>query len=336
MTLPEFTLLRPRALPEALEMLDRHRGEVQILAGGTDLVPSMKQRLFSPRYILDLKAIRDLGHIRNGHGLEIGALATVESLADSVQVQHAFPVLSQAAATIASPVLRTMGTIGGNLCLDTRCLWYNQSQFWRQSCGFCLKKDGSVCHVAPGGDRCWAVFSGDLAPALLTLGAEIEIAGAAGVRRIPISDFHTGDGMARMNLAPGEILTRVLVPASSAGMRGAYLKYRLRDSIDYPLAGVAVALDVAEDGTCRRGSIAVTALNPKPLLIAGASEALAGARLSDDLLERLADLTGRAIKPLSTSVSTPDYRRHIARVFVKRAVTQAFRPVLFGARKEQA
>ena len=165
MTLPEFTLLRPRALAEALEMLDRHRGDVQIVAGGTDLVPSMKQRLFSPKHLVDLKAIRDLNYVRNGRGLEIGALATVESLADSDEVQRGFPVLAQAAATIASPVLRTMGTIGGNLCLDTRCWWYNQSQFWRQSCGFCLKKDGGVCHVAPGGDRCWAVFSGALSRA---------------------------------------------------------------------------------------------------------------------------------------------------------------------------
>jgi 4-hydroxybenzoyl-CoA reductase subunit beta len=324
MTLPEFMLLRPRAVPEALEMLERHRGEVQILAGGTDLVPSMKQRLFAPRFLLDLKAVRDLSYIRNGPGLEIGALATVESLADSSEVQREFPVLAQAAAAIASPVLRTMGTIGGNLCLDTRCLWYNQSQFWRESCGFCLKKDGSVCHVAPGGDRCWAVFSGDLAPALLTLGAEIEIAGAAGVRRVPLADLHTGDGMARMNLAAGEILTRVFVPDSAGHMRGAYLKFRLRDSIDYPLAGVAVALDITAEGVCRRGALAVTALNPKPLLIPGASEVLAGARLSDDLLERLADLSNRAIKPLTTSASTPDYRRHIARVFVKRAVRQAW------------
>jgi 4-hydroxybenzoyl-CoA reductase subunit beta len=314
---------------------------VQILAGGTDLVPSMKQRLFAPRYVLDLKAICDFGgntpdrsltvaarKIRNGHGLEIGALATVESLADSPEVQRGFPVLAQAAATIASPVLRTMGTIGGNLCLDTRCLWYNQSQFWRQSCGFCLKKDGSVCHVAPGGDRCWAVFSGDLAPALLTLGAEIEIAGPGpspnAVRRIPLAGFHTGDGMARTNLAADEILTRVFVPESSAHMRGAYLKFRLRDSIDYPLAGVAVALDISTGGVCRRGTLAVTALNPKPLLIPGASEALAGARLSEELLERLADLTSQAVKPLTTSVSTPDYRRYIARIFVKRAVRQAW------------
>ena len=324
MTLPEFTLLRPRALDEAIEMLDRHRGGIQMIAGGTDMVPSLKQRLFSPPYLLDLKTIRDLRGIHNGHGLSIGALTTVEAVADSPLVREKFPVLAEAAGTIASPVLRTMGTIGGNLCLDTRCLWYNQSPFWRASCNFCLKKDGNVCHVAPGGQKCWAVFSGDTAPALLTLGAEIEITSPRGTHRLPLADFYTGDGMARMKLAGDEILTRVHVPESSAGMHGAYFKYRVRGSIDYPLAGVAVALDIAEDGTCRRGALAVTALNPKPQLIPGASEALRGARLSDELLEKLSDLTSRAIKPLSTSVSTPDYRRHIARIFVRRAITRAF------------
>jgi 4-hydroxybenzoyl-CoA reductase subunit beta len=323
-TLPEFTLLRPRALPEALDMLAAYAGEIQIIAGGTDMVPSMKQRIFTPRYVLDLKAIRDLAYIRNGRGLEIGALSTVDSIAESAAVRKSFPVLAAAAETIASPVLRTMGTLGGNLCLDTRCLWYNQSQFWRQSCGGCLKKDGSVCHVAPGGKLCWAVFSGDTAPALLALGAEIEIASSQRVRRIPLTEFYTGDGMDRMKLQPGEVLTRAFVPESSAGMRGVYMKFRVRDSIDYPLAGVAVALDIAADGTCLRGAIAVTALNPKPLLVPGVAEALSGARLSLDLLEKLADLTGRAIKPLSTSASTPDYRRHIARVFVKRAVKRAW------------
>ncbi len=324
MTLPEFTLLRPRNLPEAIDSLDRHRGDIQVIAGGTDLVPSLKQRLFAPRYLLDLKPIRDLRGIRNGHGLTIGAMTTVGAIADSPLVAEKFPVLAAAAAAIASPVLRTTGTLGGNLCLDTRCLWYNQSPFWRASCGFCLKKDGKVCHVAPGGEKCWAVFSGDTAPALLALGAEIEIASPRASRRLPLADFYTGDGMARIKLAGDEILTRVHLPESSAGLRGAYFKYRLRGSIDYPLAGVAVALDLAPDGTCRRGALAVTALNPKPQLIPGAEAALRGSRLSDDLLDRLAELTNRAIKPLSTSASTPDYRRHIARVFVRRAVRQAW------------
>ena len=324
MTLPEFQLLRPRKLEEALEHLDRYRGAIQILAGGTDLVPSMRQRLFTPRYVLDLKGLRDLRYVRNGAGLEIGALTTVADVADSPEVSKSFAVLAAAAATIASPVLRTMGTLGGNLCLDTRCLWYNQSAFWRKSCNFCLKKDGDVCHVAPGGQRCWAVFSGDTAPALLALDAEVEIASPRGVRRIALADFYTGDGMNRMKLAGDEILTRVIVPPSAAGRRGAYLKFRLRNSIDYPLAGVAVTLKLGAGGVCEQGAVALTALNPKPLVVPGSREALAGAKLNDELLDRLASLAARAMKPLTTSSSTPDYRREIAKVFVRRAVRQAW------------
>jgi 4-hydroxybenzoyl-CoA reductase subunit beta len=324
MTLPEFQLLRPRRLEDAVELLDRHRGAIQILAGGTDLVPSMRQRLFTPRYVLDVKGLRDLDYIRNGAGLEIGALTTVADIAASPVVRRSFPALAEAAGTIASPVLRTMGTLGGNLCLDTRCLWYNQSLFWRKSCNFCLKKDGGLCHVAPGGQRCWAAYSGDCAPALLALDAEIEIASPRGTRRLPLADFYTGDGMNRMKLAGDEMLTRVVVPAASAGRRGVYLKFRIRDSIDYPLAGVAVTLQVNAGGVCEQGAVALTALNPKPLVVPGSREALAGARLSGELLDTLATLASRAMKPLTTSASTPDYRREIAKVFVRRAVKQAW------------
>ncbi len=324
MSLPDFRILRPRKLEEAIELMDRRRGEIQVIAGGTDLVPSLKQKLFAPRYLLDLKSLGELRYIRNGSGLEIGALATITAVAGSPEVRRSFPVLAQAAQTIASPVLRNMGTVGGNLCLDTRCLWYNQSHFWRQSCGFCLKKNGTVCHVAPGGERCWAAYSGDTAPALLALGAEIEIASPRGTRRLPLEQFYTGDGMGRMRLAGDEILTRVFVSPESSGMRGAYLKFRLRGSIDYPLAGAAAALMISEDGMCRWGRVAVTALNPAPLLVQGAEEALRNAHLSDELLETLAQLASRTIKPLTTSSSTPEYRRDIARALVKRAVRQAW------------
>ena len=170
--------------------------------------------------------------------------------------QH-YPVLTEAAATVASPVLRNMGTIGGNICLDTRCLWYNQSLTWRKGCGFCIKKDGDLCHVAPGGTKCWAVFSGDTPPALLCLDAEIEIAGANGTRRIPLRDFYTGLGDNYRKLQPNELVTRIFLPAESAGYRGVYRKLRVRGSIDYPLAGVAVVM--------KRSRMAmVSAMSPTP------------------------------------------------------------------------
>ena len=188
MSLPNFQLLRPKTLDEAITLMAKHDGEVKIVAGGTDLLPSMKQKLFTPLYVLDLRGVSELRGIRSGpgNGIAIGALTTLSAIEHSPLIRKDYAVLHEAAKTVASPVLRNMGTIGGNLCLDTRCLWYNQSLLWRKSCGFCLKKDGDLCHVAPGGNFCWAAFSGDTPPALLCLGAEIEIAGAKRPATYPI------------------------------------------------------------------------------------------------------------------------------------------------------
>ena len=159
-----------------------------------------------------------------------------------------------------------MGTIGGNICLDTRCLWYNQSLTWRKGCGFCIKKDGNLCHVAPGGTKCWAAFSGDTPPALLCLNAEIEIVGPGGTRRIPLREFYTGDGENYRKLLPNELVTRVFLPAESADYRGVYRKLRVRGSIDYPLAGVAVVMK-RSNGHVADARIAMTAVNPAPMLV---------------------------------------------------------------------
>jgi 4-hydroxybenzoyl-CoA reductase subunit beta len=195
MSLSEFQLGRPRTLPDALAYLSDHAGNVRVLAGGTDLLPSMRQKLFEPTHVVDLRRIQELKGIREStQGIEIGALTTLREIEHSPILNKNYPVLTEAAKTVASPLIRHMGTMGGNICLDTRCLWYNQSLTWRKSCGFCIKKDGDVCHVAPGGSKCWAAFSGDTPPALLCLNAEIEIASPANSRRIPLRDFYTGEG----------------------------------------------------------------------------------------------------------------------------------------------
>jgi 4-hydroxybenzoyl-CoA reductase subunit beta len=319
-SLPSFQLLRPKTIDEAIALMARHDGEVKVIAGGTDLLPSMKQKLFTPPYVLDLRGIRELCGIRSvAGGVEIGALTTLSAIEHSPLIRKDYPVLYQAAKTVASPVLRNMGTIGGNLCLDTRCLWYNQSLLWRKSCGFCLKKDGDLCHVAPGGKFCWATFSGDTPPALLCLGAEIEIAGPNGVRRTPLSEFYVNDGMVRLHLAPNEIVTRVHLPESSAGWRGSYQKLRVRGSIDYPLAGVAVALRM-RSGRVEDARVAITAVNPAPFLIKDVDAHLVGALPNEELAERIADLAASTAKPLTTSALTPEYRREMVRVFAKRAV----------------
>jgi 4-hydroxybenzoyl-CoA reductase subunit beta len=296
---------------------------VRIVAGGTDLIPSMRQKLFEPQYVLDIRHIAELKGIhQQGSGVEIGALTSLTNIQRSDLLRRRYPVLTEAAATVASPLLRNMGTLGGNICLDTRCLWYNQSLTWRKGCGFCIKKDGDLCHVAPGGTRCWAAFSGDTPPALLCLNADIEIAGASGLRRMPLREFYTGDGVAYRNLEPNELVTRVFLPESTADYSGVYRKLRVRGSIDYPLAGVAVVIK-RSNGHVGEARVAVTAVNPAPLLVKGASELLAGKIVDEDLADAVGNLAAKTAKPLTTSALTPEYRREMIRIFTKRAVLVA-------------
>jgi 4-hydroxybenzoyl-CoA reductase subunit beta len=286
----------------------------------------MRQRLFEPQYVMDIRRIAELSGIRPAadNAVEIGALTTLTSIERSKFLQQHYPVLTEAAATVASPVLRNMGTIGGNLCLDTRCLWYNQSLTWRKACGYCIKKDGNLCHVAPGGSKCWAAFSADTPPALLCLNAEIELAGPAGVRRLPLRDFYTGLGDTYRRLQPNELVTRVFIPAASTGYHGVYRKLRIRGSIDYPLAGVAVAMK-RSNGHVSEGRVAITAVNPAPMLVKGAAQMLAGKAVDESLAEAIGELAAKTAKPLTTSALTPEYRREMIRVFTKRAVLEAAR-----------
>ena len=324
MSLPQFKLLRTRSLEKAVGYLAEHSGNIRVLAGGTDLIPSMQQKLFEPEFVLDIRHISELRgiHERRGSGIAIGALTTLNAIEHSDFLRKHYPVLTEAAATVASPVLRNMGTIGGNICLDTRCLWYNQSLTWRKGCGFCIKKDGDLCHVAPGGTKCWAAFSGDTPPALLCLNAEVEIAGPSGVRRVPLREFYTGLGDDYRKLGPAELLTRVLLPEASADYRGVYRKLRVRGSIDYPLAGVAVAMK-RSNGHVADAHVALTAVNPAPVLVKGATRLLNGNVMDEALAEAVGDLAARTAKPLTTSALTPEYRREMIRVFTKRAVLAA-------------
>jgi 4-hydroxybenzoyl-CoA reductase subunit beta len=329
LSLPQFKLLRPRAIEEAISLLSQHTGNIRVLAGGTDLIPSMRQKLFEPEYVLDLREISAMRGIKqhSDGGVEIGALTSLREIERSQFLRRHYPVLTEAAATVASPVLRNMGTIGGNICLDTRCLWYNQSLTWRKGCGFCIKKDGDLCHVAPGGTKCWAAFSGDTPPALLCLQAEIEIASPSGTRRLPLNDFYTGLGDDYRKLHAHELVTRVFLPASSADYSGVYRKLRVRGSIDYPLAGVAVVMKQSSNGNgvghVADARVGITAVNPAPLLVKGASEMLAGKAIDEALAEAVGELAARTAKPLTTSALTPEYRREMILVFTKRAVLLA-------------
>jgi 4-hydroxybenzoyl-CoA reductase subunit beta len=326
MTTAAFSVARPRSVEEALLLLADHGPRAMIVAGGTDVVPNLQMKLFSPRVLVDLKPLRQLSQISfsKRDGLTIGATTTLTHVLESPVVREQFPVLASAVGTIAGPLQRNMGTIGGNLCLETRCRWYNQSYLWRKALGGCLKKDGDVCHVAPGGKFCWAAWSGDSAPALLALDAEIEIVGLKGVRRIPLKDFYRNDGKDRIALGLGELLTSVHVPARMAGRRGVYHKLRIRDSIDYPLAGVAVTMDVDHAGVCRDARVALTAVNPAPLLIPQVGEWLEGRKASPELIERVARAAIQTGKPLTTSALTPVYRREMVHLYTRRALEEAW------------
>jgi 4-hydroxybenzoyl-CoA reductase subunit beta len=327
MTMPAFRLARPASLDEAVRILADGGPEAMIIAGGTDLVPNLQMKLFTPRVVVDLKPRRELSGIEfsPGRGLRIGALTTLTAIMESPVVRAKFPVLAAAVGTIAGPLQRNMGTLGGNLCLETRCRWYNQSDFWRTALGGCLKKDGPICHVAPAGKFCWAAWSGDAAPALLTLDAEVEVTGPGGARRMPLGDLYTGDGMDRLRLGRGEILTAVHVPARMAGRRGVYHKLRIRNSIDYPLAGVAVTMLVDGQGVCREACVALTAVNPAPVVVRDAGQALIGRRFEPALIEQATHAAISTGKPLTTSASTPVYRREMVRLFTRRALEELWK-----------
>ena len=332
MSLADFQYLRPRSVEEAVGFLARYSGDashatrsgssghLEILAGGTDLIPSMRQRLFTPAYVMDIRSIAEMRGVHEDREYTtIGALTTLTAIERHPQLRRDYPVLTEAAATVASPILRNMGTLGGNICLDTRCLWYNQSLTWRQSCGFCIKKDGDLCHVAPGGTKCWAAFSADTPPALLCLGAGIEIAGPKGVRRVLLNHFYTNEGDARMNLARNELVTRVFLPRAAAGRRGAYRKLRVRGSIDYPLAGVAVSFRT-HNGHVDEAQVAITAVNPAPFLVPDAHKLLNGHNLNEANATTTGEAAANVSRPLTTSALTPEYRREMVKVLTKRAL----------------
>ena len=319
-TMPDFEVYIPSSLQDAVAFLGQNSHRARIVAGGTDLIPSLKQRLFEPEFLVDIKPLEELYGIRElaDGGISIGALTTITEIASSSFMMTNFPALQAAAATVAGPSLRNVGTIGGNICLDTRCYWYNQSYFWRQSCGFCLKKDGTVCHVAPGSKTCWAVYSADTPPALMTLDARILLSSAEGDRMIPLAEFFLNDGEKRNVLRRDEILTEILIPPTYRGYAGRYEKFRLRGSVDYPLAGVAISAKKT-NGTVDDLRVALTAVNPRPVFLSELFTETANLN-GADLVEAVRKIAMKKAKPLKTSASTMEYRRHMLGIMIKRSL----------------
>ncbi len=329
--LPELELLRPASLAEAAAARADHPG-ARLLGGGTDLVVNIRRGIEAPARLIDMTGIAELKTIRaDAEALEAGASVTLAQLAQDPGVVAHYPGLAEAAHSIAGPTQREMGTVGGNLCLDTRCIYYNQSDWWRSANNHCLKTTGEMCHVAPRSRGvCFATFSGDLAPALLVLGAEVELLGPAGARRLPLADLYIGharhggeggDGKNYLALRPGEMVTRVGARAVP-GLRSGYDKIRIRRSIEYPVAGVAAALK-REGGVLAELRVAVTGTNPRPVLLEG-TETLCGGALDERVFAGLDALVRDQIMAMKTTFTPGHYRRRVAGVLAKRLVTRLF------------
>ncbi len=323
LTLPRFEFVAPRTLGELRAHLDRHAADSLLVAGGTDAVPNLKHRLHEPRYVVSLVALRELAYVRQEGGeLCLGALTTLTTLSQEPQVRRHLPSLAKAASLVAGPQLRNMGTLGGNLCLDTRCTYYNQTYFWREALGFCLKKDGQLCHVVPAGKRCVAAHSSDTAPVLITLDARVVVEGGQGRRTVTVNDFFVADGIHNNVLKPGDVVVEVRIPLREAGWRYGYQKLRPRLAIDFPMLSVAFAAQLDGGGVPSDVRLVVSALAARPRVVSGL-EALRGRPLDADAVQRLAEAAYKQCHPLKNVPYDTDYRREMVPVFVRRAVAEA-------------
>src|SRR2546422_7274898 len=334
--LPRFRLLEPRSYGEAAELLvengagelDRSRGTptlgVMLVAGGTDLFPNMKRRQFAPEILVSLAHVRGAAGIQENGELVVSAGRTLTALADDARVRERYTALAESAGVVSTPQLRNMGTVGGNICLDTRCNWYDQSLFWRTAEGYCMKTNPEVvCRVATSSPRCLAVASADTVPALMVLGATVHFEDARGARDVRLAEFYREDGMSPSTLRPDEVLTDVTIPRE-AGWRSTYVKLRDRGSFDFPIAAVAAA--VRYDGRAVTDvRVAITALASRPILVDAVRAALIGTRLEDEAIAAAAEAVHKAARPLDNTSGTIAQPKDASQMLAERALG-ALRP----------
>jgi 4-hydroxybenzoyl-CoA reductase subunit beta len=321
--LPEFNYIRPRTLREATKILADLGPEAMIVAGGTDVYPKMKRGQFTPRHLVSLRALRELKGIRRGkEGVWLSAGETLTAISGHPLISKQFPALSHAAESVSTPQLRNMGTIGGNVLVDTRCNYYDQTFFWRQAVGFCLKKDGQICLVAPGSAKCLAISSSDTAPVLVSLGAEAVFVGSEGERRVKLEELYQDDGINYLGKRTDEVLRGLLIPAAALGWRNTYLKLRRRGSFDFPILGVAAVLDIGDGGECRTARVALTAVSSAPKLVPEASRLLQGQKITAELIAEVSEAAAKLARPLDNADLDYWYRKRMAKVFTQRALSR--------------
>jgi 4-hydroxybenzoyl-CoA reductase subunit beta len=320
--LPYFVFHSPRSVREAAELVAAAPpGEAMLVAGGTDVIPNMKRRQQVPGALVSLRRIESLRGIANGDGLTIGSGVTLTELVRDARLSGGYTALRQAAVQIATPHLRNMGTIGGNICLDTRCNYYDQSYEWRKAIDFCMKKDGEVCWVAPSSARCLAVSSTDTAPALIALGARVSLVGPDGPRELPLTELYHNDGIHYLTRTPSEVLTAVHLPRLD-GWRSTYWKLRRRGSFDFPVLSVAAAARLGGDGTVHEARIVLGAVASRPVESTAAEASLAEGPLTDDAIDKAAELAAVPARPMDNTDFSLVWRKRVTRDFVRYALRE--------------
>jgi 4-hydroxybenzoyl-CoA reductase subunit beta len=314
MRLPWFAYRSPQTLREAAQILAGEGPNAQPIAGGTDLLPNMKRRHQLPATLVSLRRLAELKKVANGSGLALGAGLTLSEVTKVAAVKEKFRGLYQAAMQVATPHLRNMGTLGGNLCLDTRCTYYNQNYEWRKAIDFCMKIEGTVCWVATASKRCLAVSSTDTAPALISLGAKVRLVSAEGEREVALESLYRNDGIDYLSRKPGEILAEVVLPQSD-GWTSTYWKLRRRGSFDFPILGVAAAVKTARDGTVEDARLVLGAVSSHPLVIQ-VKGLLVGRKADDEIIEAVGNLAESRAKPMDNTDMDLRWRKRVVADFV--------------------
>jgi len=320
--MPEFEYHHPRTAEEAVALWNS-LDDAMYVAGGTDLMPNLKHKLFTPKHVIGLSGLPTAGVRETETHFEIDGGLSLHSLATHPRLCEALAPLCEAAGLVAGPQIRRMGTIGGNVLLDTRCLYYNQTEFWREALGYCLKKDGSWCHVVGGPKTCVAAQSSDTVPVLLALDASIVLLSGDGERELAMRELYQFNGMDHLKIEKGELLTRIRIPKPPPGFRGSYKKLRTRDSIDFPQVGVAVC-GVWSSEVLESLVIVVGAVNPKPKPVKGL-EAFFGKPLDDDSIGAIGALVQKQTRPQAAVHGDVAWRRAMACIFTTRALRDLMR-----------
>jgi 4-hydroxybenzoyl-CoA reductase subunit beta len=334
MRLPWFRHEAPRTVADAARILNGEGPGAMLIAGGTDLLPNMKRRQQVPRVLVSLRRIEALRSCSNGSGLTLGGAVTLTGVIGTAAVRDHYRGLWQAASQVATVHLRNMGTLGGNLCLDTRCSYYDQNYEWRKAIDFCMKKDGTVCWVATASKRCVAVSSTDCAPALLALGASVRLVSTAGERDVALAEFYRNDGMEYMVRRPDEILTSVTLPAA-AGWKSTYWKLRRRGAFDFPVLGVAAAARLNAGGEVEEARVALGAVSSQPFLSKG-GEFLVGKRLTDDVIAEAGRMAASRAKPMDNTDYDVYWRKEVVAEFVGYALREIRGDDMRGTRAKTA